>query len=111
MGATHHLVFRRIGASNTMDPAGRRMVVVRERVTGDTNRGASGGTSAARHAEAGFVFVDRDKMPSKIVFARERAVARLVRAHVGLEAVGVVSRHVSFEVERAGKRCIKEQNQ
>jgi hypothetical protein len=105
MGATYHLMFRCIVASDTMNPSSRRVVVVRERVARDTNRGASGGTTTARHAEAGFVLVDRDKMPSKIVFARERAVARLVRAHVGLEAVGVVSRHVSLEVERASKRC------
>ena len=87
------------------------MLVVRERVARDTDRGASGGTATARHCETSFVLVNRNKMSSKIVFARERAVTRLVRAHVGLEAIGVVSRYVSLEVERAGKRCKKEQIQ
>lgn len=113
MGATYHLMFRGVVASDTMDPSSRtrRVLVIRERVARDTDRGASGGTATARHCETSFVLVDRHKMPSKVVFAREGAVACLVRAHVGLEAVGVVSRYVSLEIERAGKRCKKEQGQ
>ena len=98
-------MFRRISTSDTMDPSRRRVVVARERVTRDTNRGASGGITRPSHAEAGFVLMNRDEMPPEVVFARERAIACLVRAHVRLEAVGIVSRHVSFEVERASKRC------
>ena len=113
VGATYHLMFRCVVASDTMDPSSRsrRVLVVRERVARDTDRGASGGTGAARHCDTSFVLVDRDKMPPKVVFARKRAVTCLVRAYVGLEAVGVVSRYVGLEVERAGKRCKKEQGQ
>jgi hypothetical protein len=105
MGATYDLVLWRIGASDTVYPASRRVVIVREGVARDTNRGASGGATAARHAEAGFVLVDRDEMPSEIVFSRERTVARLVRAYVRLKAVGIVSRHMGLEIKGASKRC------
>lgn len=69
MGATYHLMLWCVVASNTMNPSSRGVLVTRERVARDTNRGTSGGSAAASHGETSFVLVNRDKMPSKIMFA------------------------------------------
>jgi hypothetical protein len=49
------------------------------------------------------ITMDTDKVPAQVVFSTERSSAGVMRADVRFQPIGVMRRHVRFEIVRTGK--------